>query len=198
MVKYADEDWQSSPSSTPQVRYPRPPRITPPPLLCIIKPLESSEPSSSTSHPGLPSSQSPLLSLDGDNLSPTGMHSSGTSPLPCTSPHLKRSPWDRHGHPARRLQQALTQSQGKRPCRLPARAESAELSQLPPAMPSITPTLLVPGFSKQSCSMNMHSSDEQSVGCSGSRIRPFPDLAFDTDASGECALPPSSHDVDMQ
>lgn len=179
--------------STPQVRNPRPPRITPPPLLCIIKPLESSEPSSSISHPALPSSQSPLLSLDGEVLSPALMHPSGTSPLPCTSPHLKRSPWDRHGHPARHLQQALTQSQGKRPCRLPARAESAELSQLPPAMPSNTPTLLVPGFSKQGRSMSMHSSDEQSVGCCGIGIRPFPDLAFHADASAE-----SSHDVNMQ
>ena len=198
MIQYADEDWESSPSSTPPVRYPRPPRITPPPLLCIIKPLESSEPSSSTSHPGLPSSQSPVLRLDGDILSPAGMLSSGTSPLPCSSPHLKRSPWDRHGHPVRRLQQALTQSQGKRPCQLPARAEMAELSQLLPAMPSTTPTLLVPGFSKQDRSMSMHSSDEQSVGCSGSGIRPFPDLAFHTDASAECALPSSSYDVNMQ
>ena len=198
MVKYADEDWQSSPSSTPQVRCPGPPRITPPPLLCIIQPLESSEPSSSTSHPGLPSSQSPLLSLDKDNLSPARMHSLGTSPLPCTSPHLKPSPWDRHGRPARHLQQALTWSQGKMPCRLPARADSAELSQLPLAMPSVTPTLLVPGFSKRGCFMNMHSSDEQSVGCSGSGIRPFPDLASDTDASTECVMPSSTRDVDMQ
>jgi len=131
-------------------------------------------------------------------LSPAGMHSSGTSPLPCTSPHLRRSPWDRNSHPARCLQQALTQSQGKRPCQLPARAELAELSQLPSAMPSITPTLLVAGFSKRGRSMHMHSSDEKSMGCSGSGIRPFPDLAFDTDASTECALPSSSQDVDMQ
>ncbi|KAL0017703.1 hypothetical protein WJX77_005019 [Trebouxia sp. C0004] len=195
---HSDEDWQSSASFTPHVRYPRPPRITPPPPLCTIQPLESSEPSPSTLLPGLSSSHSPMLSLGGDILSPAGMHSPGTSPLPCTSPHLRCSPSDRHGHPARRLQQGLTQSQGKRPCRLPARAELAEPSQLPPAMPSITPTLLVPGFSKRGHSMHMQSSDDQSVGCSGSGIRPFPDLAFDTDASADCVLPLLSHAVDMQ
>ncbi len=193
MAKYADDDWQSSPSFTPQVRYPRPPRITPPPALCIIQPFESSEPSPSTSLPGLSSSQSPMLSSGSDMLSPPGMHSSGTSPVPCTSPRLRQSPCDRH--PARCSQQALTHSPAKRPCRLPARPELAELSQLPPAMPSITPTL-GPGFSKRGRSMHMHSSDDQSVGCSGSEIRPFPDLAFDTDAPAECVLPSSN--VDMQ
>ncbi|KAL0054481.1 hypothetical protein WJX82_009592 [Trebouxia sp. C0006] len=96
---HSDDDWQSSPSFTPQVRYPRPPRITPPPALCIIQPFESSEPSPSTSLPGLSSSQSPMLSSGSDMLSPPGMHSSGTSPVPCTPPRLRQSPCDRH--PAR-------------------------------------------------------------------------------------------------
>ena len=180
----------------PQLNHPK--RITPPPPLSTGQALEPSEPSPSATIPCMPPSYSPMQSADGEAMSPSAMPPLGTSPLFCSSPQIRFSPRDRHGNAQGHLQEVHSLTQSQKPCALPTRAESAELSQLPPVVPSSTPSLLAPGVTRRGRSTHMQCSDEHSMGCSGSGIRPFPDLALDTDASSERSLPSPSKDTEMQ
>ena len=136
-------------------------------------------------------------SLDKEAASASALLQLDADPAPSTSPDFRCSSRGRCGRISGQLQQALPNSDGHRPCLLPFRAESAELAQLHPAMPSTTPALLVPDFPCRRRSMHMQCSEDQSLDWSHSGMRPFPDLAFETDASSDSVLPLLSPDMDM-
>lgn len=168
---YADEEWQSTPTSTPQLMQPKPPRITPPPLLSLQAQADSRPPAPDT----LPTALSSLsVQSDADVASPSGGFVSSSQPVPCCSPEVQRFHF-RH----KRSPDTKASCQAK----LCINA-GLQLDHLPPAVPSITPTL--PHVSsRRRHARCMQSSEDQST------VRAFPDLDFATEASGEAMPSPA-------
>ena len=167
---YADEEWQSTPTSTPQLMQPKPPRITPPPLLSLQAQVDSRPPAPDS----LPEALSSLsVQSDADVASPSGGFTSSAQPVPCCSPEVKRFHF-RH----KRSPHAKASCHG-----------GLQLDHLPPAVLSITPTL--PHVSsRRRHARCMQSSEDQST------VRAFPDLDFASEASGE-AMPSSASHVGL-
>ena len=157
----ADEDWQSSSASTPQLRPSKPPRITPPPV-CTLQAEAECRPS--PPHTLADSPPDTSMSPDADVASPSGRCDSGSHPIPSYSPEVMRCQFKPHV-------KALGQAN------LCISAESQHECLLP-AIPSTTPTLLHVSPSRRYARCMQCSEDQ-------SRVRPFPDLSFDTEASEE-------------
>ena len=175
----ADDEWQSTPTSTPQLMHPKPPRITPP-LLCTLQTQAECRPTASDTLPeGLPDTSGRSMSQDADVASPSGRCEPGSHPIPCCSPEVQRFQF-RHKHSP--YAKALGQAG------LCVSAES-QLEGLPSAVPSTTP-ILPHLSSRRRRAWCMQCSEDQAT------IRPFPDLNFDTEASGE-AVPSDSSPAAM-
>ncbi|KAL3156366.1 hypothetical protein ABBQ38_000681 [Trebouxia sp. C0009 RCD-2024] len=160
-----NEDWQSPSAATPQLRPSKPPRITPPPV-CNLQAEAECRPSAP--HASADSPPDASMSPDADMASPSGRCESGSVPIPSCSPEVMRCQFKLKRSPhAKALDQA----------NLCISAESQH-ECLPPAMPSTTPTLLHVSPCRRYARC-MQSSEDQS------RVRPFPDLSFDTEASEE-------------
>lgn len=200
VLKPADEDWQGTPASTPHLAPHKPPRITPPPPLPISLPSGLSE---SASTPTLPSTSNRISAAhqgsDADIIpSPGAILQLSSDPLPSNSPDLRQLPFNgaTHLHGRRQqssMQQSLTSSPSQ--CDSPSVAESGDLPRLLPAVPSATPTLLIPGHPCRGRSALMQAQDSNEPSWSSSGVRPFPDLGFETDASQDTAEPEASVDV---
>lgn len=168
---YADEEWQSTPTATPQLMQPKPPRITPPPLLSLQAQADSRPPVPDTLPEALSS-----LSVQSDSASPSGGFTSSSQPVPCCSPEVKRFHirHKRSPHAQASCQAQLCSNAG------------LQLDHLPPAVPSITPTL--PHVSsRRRHARCMQSSEDQST------VRAFPDLDFASEALGEALPAAASH-----
>ena len=167
----ADEEWQSTPTSTPQLMHTKPPRITPPPLLTLQAQAECGPSASDTSPEGLPSVSERSTTPDADVASPSSRCGSSSQPVPCCSPEFKRFGFRHQQSPhANALSQA----------KLCISAET-QLEHLPPAVLSTTPTL-PHATSRHRNARCIRCSEDQST------IRPFPDLDFESEASDE-AMP---------
>lgn len=169
---FADEDWQSPSASTPQLRPSKPPRITPPPFCNLQAETECRPSAPHASADGPPDAS---MSPDADIASPGGRCEPGSHPIPSCSPEVMCCHFKLELSPhAKALDQA----------NLCISAESQH-ECLPPAMSSTTPTLLhvSPHCRYARC---MQSSEDQS------RVRPFPDLSFDTEASQEAVASDTS------
>lgn len=150
---------------------PKLPRITPPPVCTLQAEADCRRSEPDCFDESLPDASGLSMSQDADIASPNGRCESGSHPIPSCSPEVVRCRF-RHTHSQHA--QALGQTT------LYNSAESQH-ECLPPAAPSITPTLpyLSPCCRYARC---MQCSEDQS------RVRPFPDLSFHIEASEEAAV----------
>ena len=173
----ADEEWQSTPKSTPRLMQSKPPRITPPPLLNLQAKAQCGPSAPDTLLEGLSSVPEQSKRPDADVASPSGRCGSGSQPVPCCSPEIKRIGFRQQQSP-----HAKASSESK----LCISAES-QLEHLPPAVPSTTPTLPRVLLRRQNARCMQCSGDQ-------STIRPFPDLDVESEASDE-AMPSAPSQV---
>lgn len=169
----ADEEWQSTPVSTPQLMQSMQPRITPP--LSNLQAHAECKPD--TVPEGLSSVSEQSNKPDADLAFPSGRRGSSSQPVPCCSPEMKRLVGLRH----QQSPHATALSQAK----LCISAES-QLEHMPPAITSTTPTLPRVSSRRRNARF-MQCSESQST------IRPFPDLDFESEASDEAMPIAPSH-----
>ena len=177
------DDWQSTPTSTPHLIHPKPPRITPPPPFTDHQPPAAIVKVSSSSFDDLFDSASAALeNQKASVVSVTGFDSSNPHPVPSCSPEVKRFP----GTDFAPAQKVTESAQANCP-----KGTKLQLECLPCAESSVTPS---PAHHPARCrARSMPPAMDESMEFAQSRVRPFPNLTLDTEDLAGAALHGSNH-----